>query len=249
MRFVSWLFCIFMCLASDAYSVFYYFIPPKNWDLISSDKLPSGTVIAFVEKSHKPVKASINLGIEKTTIALEDYVEKAKKKILANRSNTWTSLGTITKPSWKGYLSQIDSKNGCGDIRSLQCIISDSHQIYVLTGVGLKEDHIKNTPIFLDIFESFSIEKDSFSSIDDKQLKVAYTKDKEALVTVWQSFIKAYPKEALSEIFKNKEFQKKHWLPFEQKLQKNYKKFGLFWQAQAAHEIQLDLLSNNLKKT
>jgi hypothetical protein len=239
-------FFMISCYLFSSDPPFYYFIPPKKWDVVASDKLPKGTVIAFIEKCHKPFKASINLGIEKTSMQLDRYVEVAKKKILADRSNSWTSLGYITQSSWKGHLAQIDSKNGCGDVRSLQCIIADSHYIYVLTGVALKEDHAKNAPIFIEIFESFSLQDSALNSLKNNELKKSFAKQRQDIHEAFLTFSKSQPETTPSLLFDHKEFQKKHWLPFEQKLQKTHKNLGLFWQAQAAKELKKDLLSNTL---
>lgn len=246
MKFCFFFFFSICAFNSEMQAPFYYFIPPKNWDLVSSEKLSKGTVIAFIEKSHKPFKASINLGIENTDMLLERYVEIARKKIIADRSNTWTSLGTLIQPNWKGHLAQIDSKNGCGDVRSFQCIISDKNRIYVLTGVCLKEDHVKNASLFMEIFESFNIQDSALSSLKDKDLKSTFIKQRQNILNAWQALKKNNPATSPSLLFEGKEFQKKYWLSFEHHLQKTYRTLGLFWQAQAAQELKNELFSNTL---
>ncbi len=242
MKLLLFLIFSFFSFAEEKTTPFYYFVPPKNWDLVAPDKLPKGTVIAFVEKSHKPFKASINLGIETTSVSLERYIEISKKKIIADRSNSWTSLGILSQPTWTGHLAQIDSKNGCGDVRSFQCIISYQDCIYVLTAVALKEDHTKNAPLFMEIFESFSLNKNALNSLKTSELKKSFSAICQIPITSWLSLKNTYPQEPLSSLFEKKEFQKQ-WLLFEKSLQKTFKSQGLFWQAQAAQELKTSLFS------
>jgi hypothetical protein len=244
MKLLFFLIFSFFSFAEEKTTPFYYFVPPKNWDLVAPDKLPKGTVIAFVEKSHKPFKASINLGIEATSVSLERYIEISKKKILANRSNSWSSLGILTQPTWTGHLAQIDSKNGCGDVRSFQCIISYQSCIYVLTAVALKEDHTKNAPLFMEIFESFSFHKNAINSLKTSDLKKSFSEICQIPLTSWHSLRDSYPQESLASLFEKKDFQKK-WLLFEKSLQKTFKSQGIFWQAQAAQELKISILSSS----
>lgn len=237
-RFFVGFFLLFVILYVQA-DPFYYFIPPQKWNLVPSDKLAQGAVVAFVEKSQKPFKASINLGIESISMPLEKYVAIAKRKIEADRSNTWTSLGYIKTVTSTGHLAQIDSKKGCGDVRSYQCIFSSFGKIFVLTGVCLKEDHQVSSSLFMQAFESFAIYENGLASLDPQQQKTL-SAQRSDLHKSWLSFTKNAPSEAL---FSSKEFQKKHWRPFEKKLQSAYKSLGLFWQAQTALESKQLLLS------
>lgn len=152
-------------------------------------------------------------------MSLERYIEVSKKKILADRSNSWTSLGILSQPTWTGHLAQIDSKNGCGDVRSFQCIISYQNCIYVLTAVSLKEDHTKNAPLFMEIFESFSFHKNALNSLKTSELKKSFSAICQTPTTSWLSLKNSYPKEPLSSLFEKKEFQNNGFF-----LKKAYKK-------------------------
>jgi hypothetical protein len=238
MKFLLLFFSFFSCLYSEN---FYYFIPPKNWKLVDPTKLSKTIDVAFVENSKKPFKPSINLGIEKANIALDKYVLAAKKQITANKSNQWRELGYIVNKSGKAHLAQIDSKNSCGDIRSIQSIFVNQGSIFILTAVALKEDFEDYLNTFIAAFESFCIKENALCSLSQAKAEVLEKKIV-AIQNAWKNLKSDQSKKLSDEtLFFDKTFQKKYWKPFEKYLLKSHKEMGLFWQIRTSKELKESL--------
>ena len=238
MKFLLLFFSLFSFLYSEN---FYYFIPPKNWKLVDPTKLSKTIDVAFVENSKKPFKPSINLGIEKVNIALDKYVVAAKKQITANKSNQWRELGYIINKSGKAHLAQIDSKNSCGDIRSVQSIFVNQGTVFILTAVALKEDFEDYLNTFIEAFESFCIKENAVCSLSQAKAE-ALEKKIDAIKKAWKNLESDHSKNPSDEtLFFDKTFQKKHWKPFEKYLLKSHKEMGLFWQIKTSKEVKESL--------
>lgn len=229
---------LFSCLYSEN---FYYFIPPKNWKLVDPAKLSKTIDVAFVENSKKPFKPSINLGIEKVNISLDKYVLAARKQITANKSNHWKELGYIINKSGQAHLAQIDSKNSCGDIRSLQSIFVKEGTVFILTAVALKEDFEDYLNTFIEAFETFCIKDNALSSLSEAKARALERKIND-VKNGWKD-LKADPskKGSNQSLFFDKTFQRKYWKPFEKYLLKSHKEMGLFWQIKTSTELKESL--------
>jgi len=238
MKIVLVLLSLFPCLYS---ANFYYFIPPKNWKLVDPTKLSKTIDVAFVENSKKPFKPSINLGIEKVSITLDKYVLAAKKQITANKSNQWRELGYIINKSGKAHLAQIDSKNSCGDIRSIQSIFVNEGTVFILTAVALKEDFEYCLNTFIEAFESFCIKESALSSLSEGKAQSLEKKIND-IKNAWKNLeANQSKKPSDASLFFDKTFQKKHWKPFEKYLLKSHKEMGLFWQIKTSSELKESL--------
>lgn len=226
---------------------FYYFVPPKTWDVVDPSKLTSMFKIAFVERSNKTFKPSLNLGIQKTKVSLAEYVEAAKKQHLTNRNKKWSELGLVKTKAGMAHLSQIDEKTQMGDIRSMQCILLHKEHIYVMTAVALREDFLHYHNEFLEAFESFSIHPDTLHSLTQDELKTRYDTKVKELLHEWTLFLAAanHPKEP-QKAFDDKRFQRGLWKDFEKFLSKNFKDQGVFWQVMATKEVRDHLLDSQV---
>lgn len=221
---------------------FYYFIPPAKWDIVDPTKLKPMIKIAFVEKSGKNFKPSLNLGIQPAKVSLSEYVAAAKKQHLALRSKKWTELGVVHTKAGLAHLSQIDEKSQVGDIRSMQCIIVQEGLAYVLTAVALKEDFPNYHNDFIQAFESFSIHTTTASSLGSLELRERYSAKVESLLKEWSLFLASFKlTETPSKAFEDKRFRRGLWKDFEKFLSKDFKDKGLAWQVMASKEVK-DLL-------
>lgn len=222
---------------------FYYFTPPKNWDVVDPSKLKPMFKIAFVEHSKKTFKPSLNLGVQKVSISIFEYLEAAKKQHSVNRKKKWSELGYVNTGAGSAHISQIDEKAEVGDIRSMQCILLHEGFAYVLTAVALREDFLDYHNDFLKAFESFTICKDSLSSITSQELKESYQVKIKELLHEWELFLTASKtKHNLQQTFEDKRFQKGLWRDFEKFLSKHFQEQGMFWQAMASKEMMHLLL-------
>ncbi|MEI8300099.1 MAG: hypothetical protein WCG10_00615 [Chlamydiota bacterium] len=221
---------------------FYYFIPPSNWKVIAPEKLSRSIKIAFVASSKKAFKPSLNLGVEKVDVSLDEYIIAVKKQHTSNRKNRWHEVGFLNTLAGKAHLSQIDTKAEYGDIRSMQSILVQDGYAYVITAVTLRDDFLNYHNEFIKAFESFSISKDSLSSLSSSVLKSCYTKKTEELL---QSFHKLLASNnTAQEAFESSLFKKKHWKSFEKYLSQTFKDQGVFWQVMASKEIKTNLIAS-----
>jgi hypothetical protein len=223
---------------------FYYFIPPERWDVVDPSKLRPMIKIAFVEHSMKPFKPSLNLGIQKTSTSLAEYLQEAKKQHLLNRNKKWNELGYVNTQAGQAHLSQIDEKMQVGDIRSMQCILVKEGYAYVITAVSLREDFSNYHNEFLKAFESFTICDDMLSSIHSEVLKATYHAKVEKLLKEWSIFLASNKPKPLEDSFTDKRFQRGFWRDFEKFLSKSFKDQGLVWQVMASKEVRKLLLEN-----
>ena len=234
---------LFSCLFCK--EPFYYFIPPKNWDVVDPAKLKPMFKIAFVEHSSKSFKPSLNLGIQKVDVSLTEYLEAAKKQHLLNRKKKWHELGYVKTPAGDAHISQIDEKAKFGDVRSMQCILVKEGLAYVITAVALREDFIDYHNDFLKAFESFTICSDTVSSLNSQELKNSYDVKVKELLHNWTLFLAAgKTKQPLEKSFEDKRFQRSFWSDFEKFLSKSFKDQGVFWQVMASKEVKVLLLKD-----
>lgn len=225
---------------------FYYFVPPSNWKVVSPDKLPPSVKIGFVANSQKTFKPSLNLALETTKAPLEDYVKAVKKKHLASRKNRWSELGYVETRSGKAHISQIDTKAECGDIRTMQCILKNEDNFYIITAMALREEFVNYHDVFLKAFETLSVTDSALSTIKDAFQKKTYQQEVAKVLSSWKAFLSQGKKETnLEKAFSNKAFQKKNWKAFEKTLSKVFKEEGTFWQIMAASEIKNSLISES----
>lgn len=237
--------CALLLLSSlNSEEPFYYFIPPKTWDVVDPSKLTHMFKIAFVEHSAKTFKPSLNLGVQKVNVSAEEYIEAAKKQHLVNRNKKWSELGIVHTKAGSAHLSQIDEKANFGDVRSMQCILLKQGYVYVLTAVALRDDFLNYYHEFLNAFESFSIYQDTVHSLSSQELKNCYNMKVQKLLDQWTLFLASTktpqePKKA----FNDRRFQKGLWKDFERFLSKNFKDEGVFWQVMAAKEVRSHLVN------
>lgn len=243
MRHLLWQVGVFLAFSLlSASEPFYYFIPPASWEIVDPTKLKPMIKIAFVEKSGKTFKPSLNLGIQAANVSLSEYVAAAKKQHLAIRSKKWSELGIVHTKAGLGHLSQIDEKTQVGEIRSMQCMIVQEGLAYVITAVARKEDFLQYHNDFIKVFESFSIHTSTASSLSSLELKERYNARVQGLLKDWALFLASFKlTETPSKAFEDQRFRRGLWKDFEKFLSKDFKDKGLAWQVMASREVK-DLL-------
>jgi hypothetical protein len=221
---------------------FYYFTPPSEWKVIDPEKTSKAIKIAFVANSKKAFKPSLNLGIEKVSVSLEDYIVAVKKHHTSNRKNRWHEVGLLKTHAGNAHLSQIDTKAECGDIRSMQSIIVKDGYAYIITAVALRDDFLQYHNDFIKAFESFSISEDSLSSLSSSALKASYMKKTKDLLKSFHELLASNttPQKA----FESSLFKKKHWKAYEKYLSQTFKDQGVFWQVMASKEAKNNLINH-----
>lgn len=225
---------------------FYYFIPPKSWDIVDPSNLKPMFKVAFVEHSKKTFKPSLNLGVQAVSVSLTDYLQGAKKQHLLNRQKKWCEIGYVNTSAGRAHISQIDEKAKIGDIRSMQCILVKEGYAYVITAVALREDFVNYHNDFLKAFESFTISENTLTSLNSEELKANYDAKVKELLHDWTLFLAASKnKQSLEKSFEDKRFQRGFWKDFEKFLSKSFNDQGVFWQAMACKEVRNLLLKDN----
>ncbi|MBM3191110.1 MAG: hypothetical protein FJZ63_00455 [Chlamydiae bacterium] len=231
----------FLALAAD--EGFYYFIPPKSWKVVHPEKLPSTIKIAFVANSKKAFKPSLNLGIEKVSVTLPEYIAAVKKQLSSDRKNRWHEVGFLPTKAGKAHISQIDVKAECGDIRSMQAILIQNGTAYVMTAVALREDFLTYHNDFIHAFESFTLCPNALHSLASDALKALY---QDKITHLLQDFHKTLAEKKLSpeKAFSHTAFQKGPWKVFEKAISKAFKDQGLVWQVMASKEVKERLIKD-----
>lgn len=222
---------------------FYYFIPPKKWKVVDPEKLSKSTKIAFIANSKKAFKPSLNLGIEKVSISLQDYIEAVKKQHTANRKHRWHEVGFLQTKAGTAHISQIDIKAECGDIRSMQSILIQNGYAYVITAVAMRDDFLEYHNDFIKAFESFAIYEDALHSLSSEELKIYYQKKISTLLQGFNKILASHP-DSPEKAFESLSFQKNNWKDFEKSLSQTFKDQGFMWQLMASKEAKSQLVKN-----
>lgn len=217
---------------------FYSFTIPKKWEIVSIKDFASSVKIGCVGKSKKTIKPSLNLATEKTSVTFEKYIQAVKDRHIADRKNSYTSLGFLETPYHKAHLAQIDTLTKCGNVRMLQCIFFENQTAYILTGVCEKEDFYDKQQQFISIFESFSLSKDPFETISDKTKSTQLANRVQNIQKAWKELKSSDKNTDINKLFLNKKFQKIYWKPLEKFLTKTFKDKGLVWHIQVSSYLK-----------
>lgn len=158
MRFLILLLLPLLPLASEEMSQA-VFTPPAGWRAADPASLPKSVKYMVVGESTQKVPPSINLGLERYSGTLGDYL-KIVKQINASQGDNWKDLGMIEIAGGPASLSQVDVKTEWGDIRQMHLIYLDHGVIYILTAAALREEFSKYYPDFFQALRSFKIQKE-----------------------------------------------------------------------------------------
>lgn len=133
------------------------FTPPKGWQLADAKSLPPHVKIMVVGKGAREMPPSMNLGYEKFSGTLKDYL-KIVKDINISQGDIWKSLGDISTEAGPASLSQVDMKTEWGILRQMHLIFAKDGIVYILTAAALKEEFSLFYKEFFDAMKSFRLE-------------------------------------------------------------------------------------------
>lgn len=115
------------------------FTPPSGWHVADPKALPPSVKIMVVGKGAREFPPSINIGSEKFSGSLKQYLKRVKE-INASRNYVWKDLGKIRTDAGEASLSQVDTQTEWGAVRMMHVIIKKDDTIYIATATSLKEE-------------------------------------------------------------------------------------------------------------
>lgn len=129
------------------------FNPPEGWRVADANSLPKSVKIMVVGSGSGNFPPSMNLGTEKFSGTMKDYLKKIKE-INSAKGLSWKSLGTLKTEAGVASLSQVDNHTEWGDVRMMHVMIKNGDTMYILTGAALKEEFPKFYSEFFKAFKS-----------------------------------------------------------------------------------------------
>ncbi len=219
--------------------LFCYFIPPQGWEINDPRILSSRIQISFFKKKSEGFCPSINLAIESIDVSQTDYLKAVKQIQEKNRSNRWRKLGKIHTAAGVADLTEIDTTTDWGPVRMLQLILVKHSKAYVLTAAALKKEIPSLYKEFQTAFRSLQLTDDLLSAIPQSERRTSLKAAETHLLTAWKQMIESSlePVDPLSE----SQFQKNHWLPFQESVIESYQDMGSYWQVLLLQHLQTQL--------
>ncbi|NGX64095.1 MAG: hypothetical protein KR126chlam6_01520 [Candidatus Anoxychlamydiales bacterium] len=215
MKLIALIFFLFSTLFLQANEKIPFFIPPDKWTVSNPKTYSKHIKVAFTKKEKSPMRASLNLAMQKTDLSLDAYILQAKKLHEKDTNTKYTIIGTIDIKDGKANLSEIDKKIHSQNYKMLQMIFVKDKTAYVMTAASKKNNFLENSQNFIKAFKSFELIDDPFSLITDsekaKNLKQKYRDTTEG-------------REKL-----NEKQIKKNLLTFEKYLDKNFQNLGQYF--------------------
>lgn len=226
------------------------FNPPDSWHLADPQALPPSVKIMVVGQSNTDFPPSINLGTEKYSGNLKDYL-KMIKSINESQGSDWKDLGTIRTQAGTASLSQVDAKTEWGEVRMMHVIIMKEGTAYILTAAALKDEFSKYYKDFFKSMRSLRFNKNVYEAIKNPSLKSKLLSENESLKTSWQQLVneeqknhQSTPIEQIAQnVFNSEDFQSKFWSPYKELLSKDFQELGPSWRKQLLDQVQSELMS------
>jgi hypothetical protein len=141
----------FLNLAKQSDAVI--FTPPSGWHLADPKSLPPSVKVMVVGKGEREFPPSINLGTEKYSGTLKQYLKRIKE-INDSQGAVWKDLGKIRTQAGEASLSQVDTQTQWGNVRMMHAILKKEDMVYILTAASLKEEFPKHYKYFFNSLRS-----------------------------------------------------------------------------------------------
>lgn len=220
------------------------FTPPEGWQMADPKALPASVKIMVVGKGEREFPPSINLGTEKYSGTLKQYL-KTVKAINDSQGTEWKDLGTIKTEAGDASLSQVDAKTQWGNVRTMHVILLRDGTIYIMTAAATKEEFPKYYKDFFNAMRSLRVNKDLYEQVGDTSRRSQLIQSADALK---QSFNDQLSKQKNTDpnatkltIFNSPSFQKSQWEPFKSTLARDYSDMSPEWQKLVLERVQRDL--------
>lgn len=228
-----------------------YFIPPRNWGKIDNQYLLQEVKIMVKghpkEQNHIP--PSINLALESTHLSTEEYLKAIEISNPSDSKRKWSKIGIINTQAGPMVLTQLDLTSKWGEVRMLQAIMVKNKQAYVLTATAQASEFSEFSKEFYESIQSFTINKNIYQLIPDKNKRKELKKITKNAKKVWQEELQnamhehpEYSKDVLSKmVFEGDKFQTLVWKPLEQTLSTSYSWMGSTWINKFLHIFKSEL--------
>ncbi|MEM1283254.1 MAG: hypothetical protein AAGG81_06845 [Chlamydiota bacterium] len=227
------------------------FNPPESWHIADPQALPPSVKIMVVGQSGTDFPPSINLGTEKYSGTLKDYL-KTIKNINDAQGADWKDLGTIRTQAGTASLSQVDAKTEWGEIRMMHVIVLREGTVYILTAAALKEEFSKYYKDFFKSMRSLRFNKNVYEAITSPSVKAKLLSENQSLKSAWEKLLEkekenhesAAIEKIAQDVFNSEEFQVKFWTPYKECVSKDFQELGPSWRKQLLNQVQSELMTS-----
>jgi hypothetical protein len=218
-----------------------FFLPPKDWEIADPKTLSPKVKIAFIKNTGKGFCPSINLAVEQTQTLPAEYLKAVKNIHEQDRTSRWRTLGKVRTTAGLAQLTEIDSTTEWGPIRLLQLILVKEGSAYVLTAAALKEEFSDFYREFQSAFRSLTLSRDLPGNIPQFERRENLKTRQQQLIGTAESVLKNFP--TTKNLLEDSQFQKEHWLPFQEMVLSHFSDMGAFWQVLLLRETQEMLMA------
>lgn len=226
------------------------FTPPPGWSSADPKALPPTVKSMVVGKGKGNFPPSINLGMEPYNGTIKQYL-KIIKAINDSQGSQWKELGTIRTAAGDASLSQVDTLTEWGEVRMMHVILQKEGNIYILTAAAKKDEFPSYYKTFFDSLRSLRFTESPVDIVSNGAQKEALVSRVNILKNSFDQESKKIKNEnnnlnqkEINELtFKSETFQKNHWLPFTQSLDRDFGQMGTAWKSLVTENTQTELLS------
>jgi len=228
---------------------FLTFTPPEGWRTADQKALPPSVKFMVVGQGSHTFPPSINLGIENYKGTLKEYLNMIKE-INHTHGADWKDLGTIKTGCGNASLSQVDAKTEWGEVRMMHTITLQDNEVYVLTCAALKDEFPKFYKDFFSSMRSLNFINDPIRALTTKAQKEEIFALREDLQKSFQTIaekmqIDLKNSEKARDLFESQDFQLSAWIPFKEKLQKEFSEFGENWRNELLDYVRGTIIKTN----
>lgn len=226
------------------------FVPPQGWRYAEDKDLPRTVQVMVIGKGNGNFPPSINLATEKYPGTLKQYL-KIVKSINDAKGSEWKDLGTIRTEAGDASLSQVDQKNQWGNVRMMHVMLIRNGTVYILTAAALKDEFPTYYKDFFNSLRSLRINKNVYEMVSNAKKRAELQAAADHVKAAWQTAYNSRkqgaevksPDSIAQDVFSSDDFQAKHWIPFKEKLSKEYSDMGTDWQKQLLDQLHEELFS------
>lgn len=217
-----------------------YIVMPAGWSVIDPQELPSTVKMLAAKKGKREIPLTLNLASEPTNRDLAGYL-KIVKEINESEDHCWKQLGYISTPAGAAHLSRKQIASKWGDVVLVHAILVKEQTAYIVTASGLKEEFQENYDAMMSAIRSLTINPSIFEMIEDPSKREKLHHACQAIENQWREMYAH--QENTVKIFQHKDFQERHWKPFQEALVKDFKEMDENW-----HQSVLDTLKERMEQ-
>lgn len=138
----------------------YFRHPPTGWQMVEDpSQLPDRVLVLFVGHGKTRFAPTLYLACDPLNQPISLYIQQAKTYHQRNEKTSCQELGEMETLAGPARILKIESPSVYGDMTLLQAYIPASGEVYVLTGISLRNEFAAFSKVFYETLCSFSFSR------------------------------------------------------------------------------------------